>query len=159
VNVTGNGSYTTPNGASPTAPHTYYWVATYSGDSNNRAVSSGCADEPVVVAAIEVLPAKAVSGTATPSGPAGCVASSTQAYVTGRQIATATFYVDGHKVKTLTKPDAHGRYGIKVNVRDKRYGVHRVKAVVTFMPGSETKPVTLHLVVIRCRPAAPKFTG
>jgi uncharacterized repeat protein (TIGR02543 family) len=31
----------------PTTPGTYYWVATYSGDANNNAVSSGSADEPV----------------------------------------------------------------------------------------------------------------
>src|SRR5207244_375823 len=49
VNVTGNASYVTPNGASPTLAGTYYWVATYSGDQNNKAISSGCEDEPVVI--------------------------------------------------------------------------------------------------------------
>src|SRR5439155_515251 len=41
------GSYETPHGASPTASGTYYWVATYSGDANNKEAVSGCADEPV----------------------------------------------------------------------------------------------------------------
>src|SRR2546429_95572 len=36
VNVSANGEYETPHGASPTAAHTYYWVATYSGDANNK---------------------------------------------------------------------------------------------------------------------------
>src|SRR5205823_12920438 len=49
VSVTGNASYVTPNGASPTLAGTYYWVATYSGDQNNKAISSGCDDEPVVI--------------------------------------------------------------------------------------------------------------
>src|SRR5439155_11885649 len=49
VNVTGNASYVTTNGASPTLAGTYYWVATYSGDQNNKAISSGCEDEPVVI--------------------------------------------------------------------------------------------------------------
>src|SRR5439155_1396143 len=49
VNVTGNASYVTPNGASPTLAGTYYWVATYSGDQNNKASSSDCEDEPVVI--------------------------------------------------------------------------------------------------------------
>jgi hypothetical protein len=160
VNVSGNGSYTTPNGATPSGAGTYYWVATYSGDANNKAVSSGCAEEPVTVAAIAVLPVKAESGAATPSGPAGCVARTTQVFVTGRQIVTATFYVDGHKVKTVTTPDSHGRYGIKLNAHKMRYGAHRVKVVVVFTPVSETRSVTLHMAVIRCRPLpVPKFTG
>ncbi|HEY2354729.1 MAG TPA: hypothetical protein VGH79_07530 [Gaiellaceae bacterium] len=33
----------------PTAVGTYYWVATYSGDANNAAATSGTADEPVTV--------------------------------------------------------------------------------------------------------------
>jgi hypothetical protein len=35
------------NGYTPSAPGTYYWVATYSGDSNNNSVTSGTASEPV----------------------------------------------------------------------------------------------------------------
>jgi hypothetical protein len=49
VSITGNGTYTTPSGASPTAAGTYYWVATYSGDANNDGAVSGCAAEPVTV--------------------------------------------------------------------------------------------------------------
>src|SRR2546422_10303827 len=29
---------------------TYYWVASYSGDANNKEATSGCADEPVLIA-------------------------------------------------------------------------------------------------------------
>src|SRR5207253_2831617 len=46
---TSNGEYESPHGASPTASGTYYWVATYSGDANNKAAVSGCADEPVAI--------------------------------------------------------------------------------------------------------------
>src|SRR5204862_2942214 len=49
TDVTGNGDYVTPAGASPTQAGTYYWVASYSGDGNNKAIASGCADEPVVI--------------------------------------------------------------------------------------------------------------
>src|SRR5439155_3824749 len=42
VAVSANGSYETPHGASPTASGTYYWVATYSGDANNKEAVSGC---------------------------------------------------------------------------------------------------------------------
>src|SRR5437667_3449 len=36
VAVDGNGEYATPHGASPTQAGTYYWVATYSGEANNK---------------------------------------------------------------------------------------------------------------------------
>ena len=41
--VVTSGSFTTA------AAGTYHWVATYNGDTNNAAVSSACADEPVVI--------------------------------------------------------------------------------------------------------------
>src|SRR5207244_2846581 len=50
VSVDGDGEYSTPQGASPTQAGTYYWVASYSGDSNNKEATSGCADEPVLIA-------------------------------------------------------------------------------------------------------------
>src|SRR5205823_3835243 len=45
VAVDGNGEYATPHGASPTQAGTYYWVATYSGEANNKEAVSGCAEE------------------------------------------------------------------------------------------------------------------
>src|SRR5437016_4142921 len=36
VAVSGNGDYSTPAGSSPTQAGTYYWVASYSGDANNK---------------------------------------------------------------------------------------------------------------------------
>src|SRR2546428_434204 len=38
-----------PHGASPTQAGTYYWVATYSGDPNNKEAVSGCANERVQI--------------------------------------------------------------------------------------------------------------
>jgi hypothetical protein len=45
-----NGSYSTPSGFQIENVGTYYWVASFSGDSNNNAFTSGCNDEPVAVA-------------------------------------------------------------------------------------------------------------
>src|SRR2546428_13091271 len=78
VAVDGNGEYATPHGASPTQAGTYYWVATYSGDPNNKEAGSGCADDPVVIAAKPVppppppppvLPLQGISGPAGPPRP------------------------------------------------------------------------------------------
>ena len=47
--VTGNGSYSTPNGYLPTAAGTYQWVASYAGDTNNNSAASTKGSEPEVV--------------------------------------------------------------------------------------------------------------
>jgi uncharacterized repeat protein (TIGR01451 family) len=50
--ISGDGDYTTPKGTRISQPGTYYWVASFSGDSNNSAFTSGCNDEPVSVAGL-----------------------------------------------------------------------------------------------------------
>ncbi len=49
VTVTGNGSYTAPAGFAIQTVGTYYWVASFSGDANNKSAKTGCNDEPVTV--------------------------------------------------------------------------------------------------------------
>src|SRR5947209_6860139 len=44
-----NGDYTTPAGFAIQNAGTYYWVASFNGDANNKSFTSGCNDEPVVV--------------------------------------------------------------------------------------------------------------
>ena len=45
-----NGSAATQNGPAAATAGTYHWTATYNGDGNNNAVTSGCADEAVTIA-------------------------------------------------------------------------------------------------------------
>src|SRR5205823_5445424 len=52
--VSGNGDYSTPNGFQINSSGVYYWVASYSGDSDNNGFTSGCADEPVAVNAANI---------------------------------------------------------------------------------------------------------
>jgi hypothetical protein len=49
VTVDGNGTYTTPTGATLFLAGTYWWVATYSGDSHNNKATSGCGSESVTI--------------------------------------------------------------------------------------------------------------
>ena len=53
VTVSGNGTYSTPTGytlpTSGTVTGTYQWVASYSGDGNNKPANSNAGDEPVTV--------------------------------------------------------------------------------------------------------------
>src|SRR5439155_26487877 len=49
LSVDGYGNHATPP-SSPTRPSSdLYWVATYSGDSNNKGIASGCEAEPITV--------------------------------------------------------------------------------------------------------------
>ena len=47
--ISANGDYTTPVGFQLNSAGTYYWVASFSGDANNKSFTSACNDEPVVV--------------------------------------------------------------------------------------------------------------
>jgi uncharacterized repeat protein (TIGR01451 family) len=57
-NISANGDYSTPTGVQLDTAGTYYWVASFSGDSNNLSARSGCDEEPVVVNAANIKIAK-----------------------------------------------------------------------------------------------------
>jgi uncharacterized repeat protein (TIGR01451 family) len=54
VSVDADNTFETPTGVELKAAGTYYWVASFGGDSNNLSASSGCNDEPVTVKAAEI---------------------------------------------------------------------------------------------------------
>jgi hypothetical protein len=57
VTVSGNGTYATPTGYTPTSTGTYQWHAAYSGDSNNTSANDqgGSAETELVTAASPTL--------------------------------------------------------------------------------------------------------
>jgi hypothetical protein len=81
--------------------------------------------------------------------------------VSGKRIVKVTFYLDGKKVKTLTKPNKGSGWVLPLNVRRLAYGSHRVQAKVQFAKASGTKAKTMRLSFSRCGAAAaqPQFTG
>jgi prealbumin domain-containing protein len=114
-------------------------------------------------AQIKVSPARVVPGSAKMSGPRACPTTKVvAATVTGKRIVKVTFYVDGRKVKTLTKPNGKGgAFKLPIDVRKLAYGSHRVRVKVQFAKSSGTKAKTLRLSFSRCGGVAaqPKFTG
>jgi hypothetical protein len=102
---------------------------------------------------------KLAHGTAFAHGPSECVVGNARVFVRGRQIKSVTFYLDGPHVKTLKRADKKGRYLININAGKLGFGVHRVRIVVVFLPSSKTKSKTMHVLVARCRPPLPVFTG
>ncbi len=64
---------------------TYNWIATYSGDANNKGASTACSDEPVVIG----MDPSSMTTTASSGGPTGTVIHDT-ATVTGSSDMTGT---------------------------------------------------------------------
>jgi hypothetical protein len=106
-----------------------------------------------------VLPVSIVSGRASLRGPSGCVKQAFKARVSGRSIASVTFYVDGRKVKTISGK----RAAYVLQVRPGRYGFgrHKIVARVQFTAASGTKARRIPLTFRRCAQGAvaPRFTG
>jgi hypothetical protein len=95
-------------------------------------------------------------------GTVGCAtAKYANAYVTGRQIRRVTFYVNGRKVKTLTRPDRVKRYLLRYTVKPMKVGTYKVRARVEFTRASGSSPKTFNLQFSRCAPrgVSPTFTG
>ncbi|HME03346.1 MAG TPA: Ig-like domain-containing protein [Solirubrobacteraceae bacterium] len=90
-----------------------------------------------------------------------CVASTGYlASVSGKLIASVTFTLDGHKLKTLTKANSHGAFALRVGV--KAGHAHHLTIKVTFTSASSTKSLTINRTLARCAAVhvtAPRFTG
>jgi hypothetical protein len=72
-----------------------------------------------------------------------------------------TFYVNGRKVKTLSKPNDAKRYLLRYTVKPLKVGSYKVRARVEFRPASRSAPKNYNLQFSRCAPrgVAPTFTG
>jgi hypothetical protein len=100
-------------------------------------------------------------GTAAFQGPRACPRSrSVSASVRGRQIRRVTFFVRGHKVKTVTKAE-NGRWTLTLRTSSLRRGANAVTARVEFTAASGTKARTLRITITRCAAQVlrPQFTG
>jgi hypothetical protein len=84
VPVTGDGSYTTPVGFAPSQAGTYWWTASYGGDTNNNAAAVGCGDESVTIAKAS----PAVSTSPGAGGTVGAIAVTDTAALAGSYNAT-----------------------------------------------------------------------
>jgi uncharacterized repeat protein (TIGR01451 family) len=133
-------------------------------DSGGRTVTASDTAETVLSApASNVSPAGAVSGRARLTGTVGCASAKySRATVRGSNIKQVTFYVNGKKAKTLTKPNSGTTgYQIRYLTKTLRYGTYKVRAKVQFVTGASPRSRDLNLQFNRCRPRVikPKFTG
>ena len=71
-----------------------------------------------------------------------------------------TFFVRGHKVRTVTKADRNGRFTLTLRTASLRRGANSVRARVEFTAASHTRTRNLRITVTRCaRAVRPQFTG
>ena len=100
------------------------------------------------------------SGSAKLRATQGCVTDDrARAVVTGDNIDRVAFYVDGDRVKTVTRPDASGRYVFSMSCSRLSAGAHRASAVVSFAEGSGAAHQTLRYQITRAAQVSPRFTG
>jgi hypothetical protein len=83
------------------------------------------------------------------------------AFVKGRRIVRVTYYVDGRRVRTLTRANKAGHFTLRLKLRGLGTGPHRLSARIQFAGDSNTRTQTLRLSFVRCRGGAvtPSFTG
>jgi hypothetical protein len=121
---------------------------------------------PVTVtkAATGVLPAKVVvppKGNARAASIRGCIAQTGYlAAVHGTSIASVTFTLDGHSLKTLHRPTSSGTFALRINVH--AGSAHHLSEHVVFTASSKTSATTLHRTLARCavrKATLPSFTG
>jgi Bacterial Ig-like domain (group 3) len=95
-----SGSSATSGTFPTTAVGTYHWTATYNGDTNNAAVTSGCTAEPVVIAQA----APTIATTPSAGGPVGTSITDTATVSGGSNpTGTVTFHL-----YPPTSPDCSG---------------------------------------------------
>jgi len=132
---------------------------TATGGSIGVLASSG-SQSPRLEAIGEITSAPSLGGR-----PEGCVRSSFVVSIKAKNVKSVTFYLDGHRLKTLTAKSARkGRLSVRIQTSRLKPGVHRLKARITLVPNTastKTITVTRSLKFARCASAtvSPKFTG
>jgi hypothetical protein len=117
---------------------------------------------PVLIAGLALPVAPALAGeddgnSAKLHEMRNCVSDSrAKVTVTGGDIDSVVFYVDGRRVKTVTRPTANGTYVLGMRCRRLTVGAHRARAVVTNNSGDRS---TLRFTITRAAQSSPRFTG
>ena len=110
------------------------------------------------------LLATALSTVPRLKAPQGCVRNRFQVSVKSAGVHSVTFYLDGHKLKTLTSKNAHkGLLSIQIDPAKWKVGPHRLVAKITMTAAGASKATTASRTarLVRCRAAVltPRFTG
>jgi hypothetical protein len=117
---------------------------------------------PVLIAGLALPVSSALAGEDDGKAPKlheihNCLSSSrAKVTVTGSDVDSVVFYVGGHRVKTVTRPNHNGTYVLGMKCRWLSPGAHRARAVVTDTSGDRR---TLRFTITRAALTSPRFTG
>jgi hypothetical protein len=109
--------------------------------------------------------AEAARVPALSGAPVGCARPSFVLSVKSKNVRKVTFYLDNHRLKSLTAKSArHGKLSIRVNTSRLKVGRHRVKARIVMAPTAaraKTVVAARTITFVRCAAAtlSPHFTG
>ena len=102
----------------------------------------------------------AATNSATLHATQGCVTGRrVKATVSGDDIDSVAFFVDGKLMKRVTTPASTGRFVFSMGCARLSVGAHRARASVTFQAGTSPASQTLRFQITRGRQAAARFTG
>jgi uncharacterized repeat protein (TIGR01451 family) len=135
---------------------TYTNVATVAGNEKAKESNSVSTVVPAPPAPIQVV--KAVCTVSESSivlhGVGGSKRAPFTVTISALGIKQITFYLDGHKLKTLTKAQAkHGKFTIRINPRKLSYGAHKV-SLKTIMSDANCAKLARARVFVHPRPHA-----
>jgi hypothetical protein len=102
----------------------------------------------------------APTGTATLHVTHGCVTGGrVRANVTGADIASVTYFVDGKRAARVTSPSSSGRYAFSMACSRLGFGAHRARASVVFTAGTSPARMTRRFQITRKGQSSARFTG
>jgi hypothetical protein len=136
---------------------------TNSGSSSGTGASSGSL--PGNPTAAQAGSLAAIARAPALNGPQGCVRGNFTVSVRAPRVRSVSFYLDGHRLKTLTARSARrGRLSIRIDASRLRIGPHRLVARFTMMganASARTVTASRSLIFVHCASVAitPKFTG
>jgi hypothetical protein len=118
---------------------------------------------PAVLAAVSLPVSPALAGEdddASLDVPRNCVSDNrVKATVSGDDIDTVAFYVDGERVDRVTRPTVRGTFVFSMRCSRLSVGAHRARAVVNFESASSPEQQTLRFQITRAAQRSPRFTG
>jgi uncharacterized repeat protein (TIGR01451 family) len=80
----------------------------------------------------------------------GCLQRPVYAWVKGRRVRRVVFYLDSAPIRTVSRADARGRFGIRVDRRGLDDRRHDLRARVVFVRAARKRPVMLRMAIRRC---------
>jgi hypothetical protein len=89
----------------------------------------------------------------------GCVKTTSTAKVTGRNIRSVAFSLDGRKLGTAKASKSGTLASTKVKTARLKAGAHKLTAKVSFADGTKAKTLTARFTRCSSTKVSPRFTG